>query len=93
MRQIVKYICIFELFNNILWHSHSINIIIHTWKIRGTIIELVEPINDPFSPKPAGARFKVSEVDDACQLHGVWLPPESGSLAVDIEHDCYVKIE
>ena len=60
---------------------------------RGTIIELVEPINDPFSPKPAGARFKVSEVDDACQLHGVWLPPESGSMAVDIEHDCYVKIE
>lgn len=26
---------------------------------KGTIIELTEPINDKYSPKPVGSRFKV----------------------------------
>lgn len=59
---------------------------------KGTIIELIEPIDDLYSPKPAGARFKVSEIDDQFQLQGLWLPPESGSLAVDIEHDKYKRV-
>ena len=54
---------------------------------RGTIIELLEPINDPYTPKPVGAKFKVDFVDDALQLQGHWLPPESGTLAVAIEKD------
>lgn len=54
---------------------------------RGTIVELTEPIEDPFAPKPAGARFRVKDIDDALQLHGSWLPPQKGSIAVDIEHD------
>lgn len=54
---------------------------------RGTVIELLEPIDDPYTPKPIGARFKVDYVDDALQLQGYWLSPESGSLAVVIEKD------
>ena len=54
---------------------------------KGTIIELIEPIDDKYSPKPAGSRFKVDYVDDAFQLQGVWLPPQSGSIAVIIEKD------
>lgn len=54
---------------------------------KGTIIELTAPIEDEYSPKPVGARFKVNYVDDSLQLQGVWLPPERGSIAVIIEHD------
>lgn len=53
----------------------------------GTIIELTEPIQDPYSPKPVGSRFKVDYVDDALQLQGGWLPPQFGSIAVIIEKD------
>lgn len=53
----------------------------------GTIIELTESIQDPYSPKPVGSRFKVDYVDDALQLQGVWLPPQFGSIAVIIEKD------
>ena len=35
---------------------------------KGTIIELTEPIDDFYSPKPIGSRFKVESVDDAYQL-------------------------
>lgn len=54
---------------------------------KGTIIELTEPIQDPYSPKPVGSRFRVYCVDDALQLQGVWLSPQSGSIAVIIEKD------
>lgn len=60
---------------------------------RGTVIELLEPIDDPYSPKPVGAKFKVDFVDDALQLQGHWLPPESGSLAVVIEKDKFKVID
>ena len=60
---------------------------------KGTVIELTEPINDPYSPKPAGSRFKVDYVDDAFQLQGVWLPPQSGSIAVLIEKDSFKIVE
>lgn len=54
---------------------------------KGTIVELTEAIDDPYTPKPVGARFKVNFVDDALQLHGCWLSPNRGSMAIDIEHD------
>lgn len=54
---------------------------------KGTIIELTEPIEDEYSPKPVGSRFRVDHVDDALQLQGVWLAPAKGSIAVIIEHD------
>ena len=53
----------------------------------GTIIELTEPINDQFTPKPIGSRFMVESIDDVLQLHGHWLSPEKGSMAVSIEED------
>lgn len=56
---------------------------------KDTVVELTAPIEDPYSSKPIGARFRVDFVDDAFQLHGVWLSPESGSLAIDIEHDSF----
>jgi len=28
---------------------------------KGTIVELIEPIDDKYSPKPAGSRFKVGD--------------------------------
>lgn len=60
---------------------------------KGTIIELTEPMEDRYGGgKPAGSRFRVDYVDDALQLHGVWLPPQSGSLAVIIEHDKFKVI-
>lgn len=59
---------------------------------KGTIIELTEPIYDQYSPKPKGAKFEVDYVDDALQLHGHWLAPESGSLAVIIEKDRFKVI-
>ena len=56
----------------------------------GTIIELTEPIEDPYgSSKPVGSRFKVDFVDDMLQLQGHWLPPASGSIAVIIEEDSF----
>lgn len=54
---------------------------------RDTIIELTADIDDPYTPKKAGDRFRVSGIDDALQLHGSWL--NGGSMAVDIEHDSF----
>ena len=51
----------------------------------GTVIELTAPIDDPYTPKPVGARFHVDFMDDCCQLHGHW--EGGGSMAVDVEHD------
>lgn len=58
----------------------------------GTIIELTAPIEDKYTPKPVGARFKVDLVDSALQLHGHWLPPQSGSMAVNIEVDSFIVV-
>jgi hypothetical protein len=54
---------------------------------KGTVIELIESIDDPYTPKPSGSRFVVDGVDDICQLTGHWLPPQTGSISVIIEHD------
>lgn len=54
---------------------------------RDTIIELTADIDDPYTPKKAGDRFRVSGIDDALQLHGSWL--NGGSMAIDIEQDSF----
>ena len=59
---------------------------------KGTIVELTEPIDDKYSPKTVGSRFKVDYVDDALQLQGHWLPPASGSIAIIIEQDKFKVI-
>jgi hypothetical protein len=60
----------------------------------GTIIELTAPIEDDYGgSKPVGARFCVEYMDDALQLHGHWLAPERGSLAVEIEKDSFKVVK
>ena len=56
---------------------------------KGSVLELTEPINDPYSPKPVGSRLKVEYIDDALQIHGKWLPPASGSIAIIVEQDSF----
>ena len=58
----------------------------------GTIIELTATIEDKYTPNPVVARFKVDLVDSALQLHGHWLPPQSGSMAVNIEFDSFIVV-
>ena len=55
----------------------------------GTIVELTAPIMDPYTPKSVGSRFRVDRIDDMLQLHGSWLPPEKGSMAISIEEDSF----
>ena len=60
----------------------------------GTVIELTAPIEDSYgSSKPTGSRFIVDFIDDSLQLHGSWLPPQSGSIAVLIEYDKFKIVE
>ena len=59
----------------------------------GCILELVEPIDDAYSPKPVGSRFKVTGVDDARGLHGYWLEPQSGSIAILADVDKFTVVE
>lgn len=56
---------------------------------KGTIVELTAPIIDPYTPKVTGSKFVVDHVDDALQLHGKWLPPAKGSMAISIEEDSF----
>lgn len=55
----------------------------------GTIIELTASIDDLYSPKPIGSQFHVRFMDDMLQLHGQWLPPQQGGLAVSIMEDAF----
>ena len=54
---------------------------------RGTVLELTEPMEDPYSPKPAGSKFKFSFIDDALNIHGSWLAPARGSISIIIGVD------
>ena len=56
---------------------------------KGTVLELTAPISDPYSPKPVGSRMKVEYVDDALRIHGVWLAPASGGIALIIGLDSF----
>ena len=52
---------------------------------KGTVLELTAPINDQYTPKGAGERFIVSDVDDIGQIHGRFL--SGGSMAIIPEVD------
>lgn len=54
---------------------------------RGTIVELTADIDDLYTPKKTGDRFRVGCIDDALQLHGSWL--NGGSMAIVIERDSF----
>ena len=54
---------------------------------KGTVLELTESMDDPYSPKPIGSKFMVSFIDDALNIHGSWLPPCRGSISIIIGVD------
>ena len=56
---------------------------------KGSVLELTAPIDDPYSSKPVGSRMRVEYIDDALQIHGEWLAPTSGSIAIIIEQDSF----
>lgn len=60
-------------------------------KYVGRVIELTQPIADPYTPKPIGSRFHVTSVDDCYQLHGYW--EDGGSMAVNVELDHFKVAE
>ena len=60
---------------------------------KGVILELTEALSDPYSPKPKGARFIVDFVDDAMNIHGSWIDPESGCLSLIIDVDKFRIVE
>ena len=52
---------------------------------KGTKLQLLEDIDDPYTPKKKGDIFIVDTIDDALQIHGRWV---SGcSMALIIERD------
>lgn len=59
----------------------------------GTIVELLAPIDDRYTPKPIGSLFEVHYVDDMLQMHGSWLAPQRGSLAIKIEEDSFQIVD
>ena len=57
----------------------------------GRTVELTEALDDPYTPKPVGARFHVTGIDDEFQLHGSW--ESGGSMALLVEHDHFKVVE
>lgn len=57
---------------------------------KGSRIELLESVADPYHPLPAGSKGTVWAVDDAGQLHINW--DEGGSLALIYGIDSFRKI-
>lgn len=57
---------------------------------KGSRIELLESVTDPYHPLPAGSKGTVWAVDDAGQLHINW--DEGGSLALIYGIDSFRKI-
>lgn len=57
---------------------------------KGSRIELLESVTDPYHPLPAGSKGTVWAVDDAGQLHVNW--NEGGSLALIYGIDSFRKI-
>ena len=57
---------------------------------KGSRVELLESVTDPYHPLPAGSKGTVWGVDDAGQLHINW--DEGGSLALIYGIDSFRKI-
>lgn len=58
---------------------------------KGSRVELLESVTDPYHPLPAGSKGTVWAVDDAGQLHVNW--DEGGSLALIYGVDSFRKSE
>lgn len=57
---------------------------------KGSRVEILESVTDPYHPLPAGSKGTVWAVDDAGQLHINW--DEGGSLALIYGIDSFRKI-
>ncbi len=57
---------------------------------KGSRVELLESVTDPYHPLPEGSKGTVWAVDDAGQLHINW--DEGGSLALIYGIDSFRKI-
>lgn len=54
-------------------------------------VELMQPIDDPYTPKQVGARFHITGIDDELQAHGRW--EDGGSMALVIECDSFKIVD
>lgn len=51
----------------------------------GSRLELLEDLDDPYTPKKAGDIFTVSMIDDAGNIHGSWASGGSLSLIIGVD--------
>ena len=56
-----------------------------TFYPEGSQLELLEDLNDPYTPKRAGDIFTVSMIDDAGNIHGSWASGGSLSLIMGVD--------
>ena len=57
----------------------------------GSVLELLEKIKDPYTPKYSGEIFTVRGIDDLGQIHGLW--ESGGSIAIIPEEDKFRRIK
>ena len=52
---------------------------------KGSKLELLSDLSDPYTPKHAGDIFTVDMVDDAGNIHGSWASGGSLSLIIGVD--------
>ncbi|MCM1219620.1 MAG: DUF4314 domain-containing protein [Lachnospiraceae bacterium] len=58
---------------------------------RGSRLELLEDMEDPYTPKKAGDILTVSRIDDGGNIHGIW--DSGGSLSIIIGVDRFRLVQ
>ena len=58
---------------------------------KGSRLELLEDLDDPFTPKMAGDIFTVDMIDDAGNIHGSWA--SGGSISLIIGKDKFRLVQ
>lgn len=52
---------------------------------KGSKLELLSDLSDPYTPKSAGDIFTVNMIDDAGNIHGSWASGGSLSLIIGVD--------
>ena len=52
---------------------------------KGSKLELLSDLSDPYTPKSAGDIFTVNMIDDAGNIHGSWASGGSLSLIIGLD--------
>lgn len=52
---------------------------------KGSKLELLSNLDDPYTPKSAGDIFTVNMIDDAGNIHGFWVSGGSLSLIIGVD--------